>query len=64
GGRVEEAGERVEPDDLPVHVGRLVAPSLDDVYLRYAGRRYSEAEAAAAVTAEGTDDLALTGGTR
>ncbi|AVH59735.1 MULTISPECIES: ATP-binding cassette domain-containing protein [Streptomyces] len=36
----------------------VARPSLDDVYLRYAGRRYSEAEA------EGADSLALAGGAR
>ena len=45
-----------------VTAATVARPSLDDVYLRYAGRRYAEAEAA--VTAEGTDDLALAGGTR
>jgi ABC-2 type transport system ATP-binding protein len=54
----------LERAGVAVSAATVARPSLDDVYLRYAGRRYSEAEAAAAVTAEGTDDLALTGGTR
>ncbi|MGX1911639.1 ATP-binding cassette domain-containing protein [Streptomyces phaeochromogenes] len=54
----------LERAGVTVSAATVARPSLDDVYLRYAGRRYSEAEAAAAVTAEGTDDLALTGGTR
>jgi ABC-2 type transport system ATP-binding protein len=36
----------------------VARPSLDDVYLRYAGRRYSEADL------EATDDLVLAGGVR
>ena len=47
---------------VAVSAATVARPSLDDVYLRYAGRRYAEAEAA--VAAEGADDLALTGGTR
>ncbi|MEU6094696.1 ATP-binding cassette domain-containing protein [Streptomyces sp. NPDC047079] len=50
-GALERAGAGV----ASVTVAR---PSLDDVYLRYAGRRYSEAE----VT--GTDALVLAGGAR
>ncbi|MGW1795959.1 ATP-binding cassette domain-containing protein [Streptomyces sp. NPDC001984] len=40
----------------------VARPSLDDVYLRYAGRRYAEAEAEA--TADSADSLALAGGAR
>ncbi|MFF2851419.1 ATP-binding cassette domain-containing protein [Streptomyces sp. NPDC058001] len=49
-----------------VAAATVARPSLDDVYLRYAGRRYSEAEAAAAAEADGTGALALTpaGGAR
>ncbi|NGO10129.1 ATP-binding cassette domain-containing protein [Streptomyces sp. HC44] len=43
-----------------VAAATVARPSLDDVYLRYAGRRYAEAEAAARTT--GT--LALAGGAR
>ncbi|MFE3682002.1 MULTISPECIES: ATP-binding cassette domain-containing protein [unclassified Streptomyces] len=42
-----------------VAAATVARPSLDDVYLRYAGRRYSEAEAAADAPA-----LATAGGTR
>ncbi|MEV7342362.1 ATP-binding cassette domain-containing protein [Streptomyces sp. NPDC093544] len=41
-----------------VATATVARPSLDDVYLRYAGRRYSEAEAA------GTEGLVLAGGVR
>jgi ABC-2 type transport system ATP-binding protein len=40
-----------------VATATVVRPSLDDVYLRYAGRRYSEAEAEAG--ADGAEDLVL-----
>jgi ABC-2 type transport system ATP-binding protein len=54
----------LERAGVAVSAATVARPSLDDVYLRHAGRRYSEAEAAAAVAAEGADGLALTGGTR
>ncbi|MFJ2831043.1 ATP-binding cassette domain-containing protein [Streptomyces sp. NPDC087263] len=41
-----------------VATATVARPSLDDVYLRYAGRRYSEAEA------PGTEGLVLAGGAR
>ncbi|GGX49261.1 ABC transporter ATP-binding protein [Streptomyces fructofermentans] len=41
----------------------VARPSLDDVYLRYVGRRYAEAEAEAAAT-DGTAGLTLAGGAR
>jgi ABC-2 type transport system ATP-binding protein len=50
-GALERAG-------VGVVAATVARPSLDDVYLRYAGRRYSEAEA------EGADSLVLTGGAR
>ncbi|MFI6336572.1 ATP-binding cassette domain-containing protein [Streptomyces sp. NPDC050535] len=50
-GALERAG-------VDVASATVARPSLDDVYLRYAGRRYSEAEA------EVTERLALTGGAR
>jgi ABC-2 type transport system ATP-binding protein len=50
-GALERAG-------VGVAAATVARPSLDDVYLRYAGRRYSEAEA------ESTDSLALSGGVR
>jgi ABC-2 type transport system ATP-binding protein len=50
-GALERAG-------VGVAAATVARPSLDDVYLRYAGRRYSEAEA------ESTDSLALAGGVR
>ncbi|MGW2854778.1 ABC transporter, partial [Streptomyces sp. NPDC001215] len=50
-GALERAGSGV----ASVTVAR---PSLDDVYLRYAGRRYSEAED------PGADALVLAGGAR
>ncbi|TLS45544.1 ATP-binding cassette domain-containing protein [Streptomyces montanus] len=46
-----------------VAAATVARPSLDDVYLRYAGRRYAEAEAAADST-ENTESLALAGGAR
>ncbi|MEU9786056.1 ATP-binding cassette domain-containing protein [Streptomyces phaeochromogenes] len=54
----------LERAGVAVSAATVARPSLDDVYLRYAGRRYGEAEAAAAVAAGSADDLALTGGTR
>ncbi|MFC7259569.1 ATP-binding cassette domain-containing protein [Streptomyces lutosisoli] len=50
-GALERAG-------VSVAAATVARPSLDDVYLRYAGRRYSEAEA------ESTESLALAGGAR
>jgi ABC-2 type transport system ATP-binding protein len=57
-----------------VAAATVARPSLDDVYLRYAGRRYSEAGAGpdtgagagagAGAEGESTDDLALSGGAR
>ncbi|MEU9468693.1 ATP-binding cassette domain-containing protein [Streptomyces avermitilis] len=49
-GALERAG-------VGVAAATVARPSLDDVYLRHAGRRYSEAEA------EGVDGLALAGAT-
>ncbi|MFE9997796.1 ATP-binding cassette domain-containing protein [Streptomyces avermitilis] len=49
-GALERAG-------VEVAAATVARPSLDDVYLRHAGRRYSEAEA------EGADSLALAGAT-
>ncbi|MFG2787704.1 ATP-binding cassette domain-containing protein [Streptomyces sp. NPDC048419] len=48
-GALERAG-------VGVAAATVARPSLDDVYLRYAGRRYSEADA------EATDNLVLAGG--
>ncbi|WNM34081.1 ATP-binding cassette domain-containing protein [Streptomyces sp. Li-HN-5-11] len=45
-----------------VAAATVARPSLDDVYLRYAGRRYAEAEAAAA--AHDPEALTLAGGVR
>lgn len=60
-GALERAG-------VGVAAATVARPSLDDVYLRYTGRRYSEAEAAeeAGETGEAgrPDDLALAGGAR
>ncbi|WP_405909507.1 ATP-binding cassette domain-containing protein [Streptomyces sp. NBC_00828] len=53
-GALERAG-------VGVAAATVARPSLDDVYLRYAGRRYSEAEAEAA---DSTGNLALAGGAR
>jgi ABC-2 type transport system ATP-binding protein len=50
-GELERAG-------VEVAAATVARPSLDDVYLRYAGRRYSEAEA------EGARSLVLAGGAR
>ncbi|MGW2564864.1 ATP-binding cassette domain-containing protein [Streptomyces sp. NPDC001537] len=50
-GALERAG-------VGVAAATVARPSLDDVYLRYAGRRYSEADA------EATDNLVLAGGAR
>ncbi|MCI3275773.1 ATP-binding cassette domain-containing protein [Streptomyces cylindrosporus] len=50
-GALERAG-------VGVAAATVARPSLDDVYLRYAGRRYSEADA------EATESLVLAGGAR
>ena len=50
-GALERAG-------VGIAAATVARPSLDDVYLRYAGRRYSEADA------EATENLALAGGAR
>ncbi|MFE9645775.1 ATP-binding cassette domain-containing protein [Streptomyces sp. NPDC006365] len=50
----------LERTGVGVVAATVARPSLDDVYLRYAGRRYVEAEAAA----DTTDRLLLTGGAR
>ncbi|MCX4879620.1 ATP-binding cassette domain-containing protein [Streptomyces sp. NBC_00847] len=51
-GALERAG-------VAVAAATVARPSLDDVYLRYAGRRYSEADTEATA-----DDLVLAGGAR
>ncbi|MFJ2235966.1 ATP-binding cassette domain-containing protein [Streptomyces sp. NPDC087859] len=60
-GALERAG-------VGVAAATVARPSLDDVYLRYTGRRYSEAEAAEEAGGAGEtgrpDDLALAGGAR
>jgi ABC-2 type transport system ATP-binding protein len=60
-GALERAG-------VSVAAATVARPSLDDVYLRYTGRRYSEAEAAEEAGEAGEtgrpDDLALAGGAR
>jgi ABC-2 type transport system ATP-binding protein len=60
-GALERAG-------VGVAAATVARPSLDDVYLRYTGRRYSEAEAAEETGEAGEagrpDDLALAGGAR
>ncbi|MER7183722.1 ABC transporter, partial [Streptomyces hyaluromycini] len=43
---------------VTVTAATVARPSLDDVYLRYAGRRYAEADSA------DSDSLALAGGAR
>jgi ABC-2 type transport system ATP-binding protein len=48
----------LERAGVSVAAATVARPSLDDVYLRYAGRRYSEAEV------EATDRLVLAGGAR
>ncbi|WRZ93933.1 ATP-binding cassette domain-containing protein [Streptomyces sp. NBC_01007] len=48
----------LERAGVKVAAATVARPSLDDVYLRYAGRRYSEAEA------EGADSFVLAGGAR
>ncbi|MFF1441707.1 ATP-binding cassette domain-containing protein [Streptomyces sp. NPDC058295] len=53
-GALERAG-------VAVATATVARPSLDDVYLRYAGRRYAEAEAESGTAA---DTLVLTGGAR
>lgn len=57
-GALERAG-------VAVAAATVARPSLDDVYLRYTGRRYSEAEAAEPVGEAGqAGDLTLAGGAR
>jgi ABC-2 type transport system ATP-binding protein len=51
----------LERAGVAVTAATVARPSLDDVYLRYAGRRYSEAQAATGVE---TDALAPAGGAR
>ena len=46
----------LERAGVTVTAATVARPSLDDVYLRYAGRRYAEADAA--------DSLVLAGGAR
>lgn len=41
----------LERAGVTVAAATVARPSLDDVYLRYAGRRYADAEAAGARTA-------------
>ncbi len=48
----------LERAGVGVAAATVARPSLDDVYLRYAGRRYAEAEA------EGAENLVLAGGVR
>jgi ABC-2 type transport system ATP-binding protein len=55
-GALERAG-------VAVTAATVARPSLDDVYLRYAGRRYSEAQAAT-LDASAADALAPAGGAR
>ncbi|MFJ5152947.1 ATP-binding cassette domain-containing protein [Streptomyces sp. NPDC088353] len=52
----------LERAGVAVTAATVARPSLDDVYLRYAGRRYAEAEAESG--APGTEALALAGGAR
>ncbi|MFD3910322.1 ATP-binding cassette domain-containing protein [Streptomyces sp. NPDC058603] len=47
-----------------VAAATVARPSLDDVYLRYAGRRFSEAEAQADSAGAGTSGQAADGGAR
>jgi ABC-2 type transport system ATP-binding protein len=54
----------LERTGAAVAAATVARPSLDDVYLRYAGRRFSEAEASAGTTGAGTAALATAGGTR
>ncbi|MET7512490.1 ATP-binding cassette domain-containing protein [Streptomyces sp. NPDC005480] len=51
----------LERAGVAVTAATVARPSLDDVYLRYAGRRYSEAQAA---TGDESDALAPAGGAR
>jgi ABC-2 type transport system ATP-binding protein len=53
-------------DDAGVPVATVTAarPSLDDVYLRYAGRRFEEADAGDHDSADMSADLAAVGGAR
>jgi ABC-2 type transport system ATP-binding protein len=50
----------LEQLEVPVAAVTVARPSLDDVYLRYAGRRFADADAAAT----DTPALATVGGTR
>ncbi|MEU3348664.1 ATP-binding cassette domain-containing protein [Streptomyces sp. NPDC006700] len=52
----------LEHAGVTVTAATVARPSLDDVYLRYAGRRYAEAEAESG--AAGAEALALGGGAR
>ncbi|PJM96280.1 ATP-binding cassette domain-containing protein [Streptomyces sp. CB01373] len=52
----------LERAGVTVTAATVARPSLDDVYLRYAGRRYAEAEAES--RAAGAEALALAGGAR
>ncbi|WP_405642155.1 ATP-binding cassette domain-containing protein [Streptomyces sp. NBC_00019] len=58
----------LERTGVAVAAATVARPSLDDVYLRYTGRRYSEAEADGEAGEAGEpgrpDDLALAGGAR
>ncbi|MFF1360406.1 ABC transporter ATP-binding protein [Streptomyces sp. NPDC058297] len=53
----------LERAGVAVAAATVARPSLDDVYLRYAGRRYSEAQAAT-VDESAADSLAPAGGAR
>ncbi|MDG4861050.1 ABC transporter, partial [Streptomyces sp. T-3] len=53
-GALERAG-------VQVAAATVARPSLDDVYLRYAGRRFAEAEAA---DSSGAAELVTAGGAR
>ncbi|MGY5122229.1 ABC transporter, partial [Streptomyces sp. 900105755] len=48
----------LERAGVTVVAATVARPSLDDVYLRYAGRRYADADTA------GSGSLALAGGAR
>ncbi|MGH4030686.1 ATP-binding cassette domain-containing protein [Actinomycetota bacterium Odt1-20B] len=54
----------LERSGVGVAAATVARPSLDDVYLRYAGRRYAEAEADAAAGAAPEAALAAAGGAR
>ncbi|MER7203374.1 ABC transporter, partial [Streptomyces sp. NPDC000188] len=53
----------LERAGVAVTAATVARPSLDDVYLRYAGRRYSEAQAAT-LDESAADTLAPAGGAR